>query len=368
MAIPPAPLPTPRHSTSQAAPIRRRPEATLAGAVPVEVLPSQAPGADRPSPSKGAFGPPAGRGRTPLLTDKAGPLSASERNRLWLEAFAACRDGHQRRVLRQALVRANLPLVRSIAARYGVNSALAFDDLTQVGSLGLLKAIDTFDPRRSGSLSSIAVPYVKGAIQHEMRDREPLVRVPRRLWELRQRALALQEQRRQQGKTPLLPAKLCQALDCPLDVLDEALALGPLGRPRSLDEPMAAREGKGADGRSLLDALVAPPQAEPRADDDEDSPESPQLAWLRAQLATLDPPIRDLLVGRLQLGCTWVELGQRLGWHPRMAQRRFDAALAGLRDAAQQWADAQSASNPAASTPATSAPGVSTQSASTRAG
>lgn len=304
MPLPPAPLPTPRRSTSNSAATRRRPE--------------------------------------------VGPLSASERNRLWLEAYAACRDGHQRRVLRQDLVRANLPLVRSIAARYGVNSALAFDDLTQVGSLGLLKAIEAFDPRHAASLSSFAVPYVKGAIQHEMRDREPLVRVPRRLWELRQRALALQEQRRQRGNTPLLPAKLCQALDCRLDVLDEALALGPLGRPRSLDEPIAPREGSGEGGRSLLDSLVAPPQAGPRADgeDGEESSESPELAWLRSQLVALDPPIRDLLVGRLQLGCTWVELGQRLGWHPRMAQRRFDAALAGLRDGAKQWTDAQSASAP----------------------
>jgi RNA polymerase sigma-B factor len=307
--------------------------------------------ADRPPPLSAALGPKAGRGEIPGAAGKVGPLSASERNRLWLEAYAASRDGHQRRVLRQALVRANLPLVRSIAARYGVNSALAFDDLTQVGSLGLLKAIDAFDPSRAASLSSFAIPYVKGAIQHEIRDREPLVRVPRRLWELRQRALALQEQRRQQGKTPLLAAKLCQALDCRLDVLDEALALGPLGRARSLDEPIAPQEGSGAGGRSLLDALVAAPQAGPEINDsagynaegDDVSP-SPELAWLRSQLAALDPAIRDLLVGRLQLGCTWVELGQQLGWHPRMAQRRFDAALAGLRDGAQQWAEAKVAS------------------------
>jgi RNA polymerase sigma-B factor len=237
-------------------------------------------------------------------------------------------------------------LVRSIAARYGVNSALAFDDLTQVGSLGLLKAIEAFDPSRAASLSSFAIPYVKGAIQHEIRDREPLVRVPRRLWELRQRALALQEQRRQQGKTPLLAAGLCQALDCRLDVLDEALALGPLGRARSLDEPITSQEGNGAGGRSLLDALVAAPQAGPEINEaaGDDASPSPELVWLRGQLAALDPSIRELLVGRLQLGCTWVELGQQLGWHPRMAQRRFDAALAGLRDGAQQWAGAKASS------------------------
>ena len=344
MPFPPAPPPPPRHTTL-ATLISRQPEVSLSGAAAAASTP-KAPVADRPPPLAAALGPMAGRGDIPRVAGKVGPLSASERNRLWLEAYAASRDGHQRRVLRQALVRANLPLVRSIAARYGVNSALAFDDLTQVGSLGLLKAIEAFDPSRAASLSSFAIPYVKGAIQHEIRDREPLVRVPRRLWELRQRALALQEQRRQQGKTPLLAARLCQALDCRLDVLDEALALGPLGRTRSLDEPIAPHEGNGAGVRSLLDALVAAPQAGPEINDsagDNASP-SPELAWLRSQLAALDPAIRELLVGRLQLGCTWVELGQQLGWHPRMAQRRFDAALAGLRDGAQQWAEAQAAS------------------------
>lgn len=347
MPFPPAPPPPPRHSTTHATLISRQPEISLSGtaAAPAASTP-KAPVADRPPPLSAALGTTAGRGEIPGTPDKVGPLSASERNRLWLEAYAASRDGHQRRVLRQALVRANLPLVRSIAARYGVNSALAFDDLTQVGSLGLLKAIEAFDPSRAASLSSFAIPYVKGAIQHEIRDREPLVRVPRRLWELRQRALALQEQRRQQGKTPLLAAGLCQALDCRLDVLDEALALGPLGRARSLDEPITSQEGNGAGGRSLLDALVAAPQAGPEINEaaGDDASPSPELVWLRGQLAALDPSIRELLVGRLQLGCTWVELGQQLGWHPRMAQRRFDAALAGLRDGAQQWAGAKAAS------------------------
>jgi RNA polymerase sigma-B factor len=133
--------------------------------------------------------------------------------------------------------------------------------------------------------------------------------------------LALQEQRRQQGKTPLLAAKICQALDCRLDVLDEVLVLGPLGRTRSPDEPVAPQEGNGAGGRSLLNALVAAPQAGPEINDSagDDASPSPELAWLRSQLAALDPAIRELLVDRLQLGCTWVELGQQLGWHPRMA-------------------------------------------------
>jgi hypothetical protein len=51
----------------------------------------------------------------------------------------------------------------------------------------------------------------------------------------------------------------------------------------------------------------------------DDASPSRELAWLRSQLATHVPSILELLEGRLKLGCTWDELGQRHGWHPRMA-------------------------------------------------
>ena len=243
---------------------------------------------------------------------------------------------------RNALVQAHLPLVRSVVARFGPQPTLPFDDLLQVGSLGLIRAVEAFDPTRSVSFSSFAVPYIRGALLHELRDRQPLVRLPRSLWDLRQRAGRLQEERRREGLAPLAPAALASALGCGADQLLELEGLRDAALPRSLDAPLSSPRGEPGGGGCLLDSLADPrslgaEEGEPAAEGLADGAER---AWLRQRLATLDPQRRALLEGRLRLGCTWVELGHRLGIHPRMAQRRCDATLAQLQEEARRWREA----------------------------
>lgn len=100
------------------------------------------------------------------------------RNRRRLKAFAEATDPLSRLRWRNLVVEDNLPLVFSIAGRQGVDTGLAFEDLAQVGSLGLIRAVEAFDPDRNVSLSSFAVPYIQGAIRRERRDRQPMVRPP----------------------------------------------------------------------------------------------------------------------------------------------------------------------------------------------
>jgi RNA polymerase sigma-B factor len=243
---------------------------------------------------------------------------------------------------RNALVQAHLPLVRSVVARFGPQPTLPFDDLLQVGSLGLIRAVEAFDPARSVSFSSFAVPYIRGALLHELRDRQPLVRLPRSLWDLRQRAGRLQEERRREGLAPLAPTALASALGCGTDQLRELEGLRDAALPCSLDAPLASHRGEAGGGGCLLDSLADPrslgaEEGETVADGVADGAER---AWLRQRLAALDPQRRALLEGRLRLGCTWVELGHRLGIHPRMAQRRCDATLADLQEAARRWREA----------------------------
>lgn len=247
---------------------------------------------------------------------------------------------------RNALVQAHLPLVRSVVARFGPQPTLPFDDLMQVGSLGLIRAVEAFDPGRSVSFSSFAVPYIRGALLHELRDRQPLVRLPRSLWDLRQRAARLQEERRREGLTPLAPDALAAALGCGGDQLRELEGLRDAALPRSLDAPLPSARGEGSGGGCLLDSLadprsLAPAPEEPGsgglAQGQAEGQEAAERTWLRQRLAALDPQRRTLLEGRLRLGCTWVELGHQLGIHPRMAQRRCDATLAELQEAARRW-------------------------------
>ncbi len=93
-------------------------------------------------------------------------------------------DGERRRAVRDALIEKHLPLVEYLARRFAGRGE-ALDDLVQVGTLGLIKAVDRFDIERGVEFSTYATPTVVGEIKRHFRDKGWAVRVPRRLQELR---------------------------------------------------------------------------------------------------------------------------------------------------------------------------------------
>lgn len=92
-------------------------------------------------------------------------------------------DDPERPALRARVVERHLPLVQHLARRY-TDRGEPLDDLVQVGTIGLLKAVDRYDPDRGASFASFAVPTVLGEIRRHFRDRGWAIRVPRRLQEL----------------------------------------------------------------------------------------------------------------------------------------------------------------------------------------
>ena len=92
-------------------------------------------------------------------------------------------DHPRRAALRDAIVEAHLPLVHSLAGRYR-HLGEPLDDLVQVGTIGLINAVDRFDPERGTTLATYATPTIVGEIKRYFRDRVWAVRVPRRLQEL----------------------------------------------------------------------------------------------------------------------------------------------------------------------------------------
>src|SRR5437660_2845134 len=107
--------------------------------------------------------------------------SGPERSREDRDLFLRQRDGD--RAARDALVERFLPLSRQLARRYQ-RADEPLDDLMQVAALGLIKAIDRFDPARDIAFSSYAVPTILGELKRHFRDRTWAVRVPRDLQEL----------------------------------------------------------------------------------------------------------------------------------------------------------------------------------------
>lgn len=144
--------------------------------------------------------------------------------------------------LRNQLVQLNIGLVRREAYRWLQQSNETFDDLMQVGSLGLIRAIERFDMGRGYAFSSFAIPYIRGEIQHYLRDKSTSMRIPRR-WQ------ALQSQsvrviRQLQGDLGRLPndAEIADALDISAEEWQEVKLANRNRLLLSLDAPVQDEE------------------------------------------------------------------------------------------------------------------------------
>jgi RNA polymerase sigma-B factor len=171
-----------------------------------------------------------------------------QRTRALFATFAETRDAD----LREQLVIAHLNLVRYLASRFA-NRGEPLDDLIQVGTLGLIKAIDRFEPQRGLEFTTYATPTVIGEIKRHFRDRGWAIRVPRRLQELNAAVnRALDTMSVQLGRSPSV-AELAAALNASEEEIIEAHELGQAYSPLSLDVELAGEsEGKAA---TLLDYL-----------------------------------------------------------------------------------------------------------------
>ncbi|MCT0217828.1 sigma-70 family RNA polymerase sigma factor [Synechococcus sp. CS-1329] len=238
--------------------------------------------------------------------------------------------------LRNRLVELNLPLVRQVAARQGASTRLPLDDLVQLGCLGLIRAIEAFDPARPTSLSSFAVPYIRGAMQHHLRDHEQPLRCSRQLRELHRRGQALQQQRQHRQLPALGEEELALALGCTTQRWREALELHQALRLRSLDAPSGTGEERGG---TLLERLPARERPDLcGADHQEESLccEGENQRWLRHRLKRLDPSLRQLMLERVLKGASWRRLAAGQGLPARATQRRFEALVLLLREEVQQ--------------------------------
>ncbi len=180
-------------------------------------------------------------------TSEAGPgVDAAELFVSWQ------RDGDRR--AREELVARFLPLARKLARRYS-GAREPFDDLMQVASLGLVKAIDRFDPHRGTAFSSFAVPTILGELKRYFRDLGWAVHVPRGAQE---QALKVEEAQQQltarTGRPPSVP-DLAEFLELSVEDVLDALETAGAHHCVSLDTPR--EDGEGESG-TLADAFGEP--------------------------------------------------------------------------------------------------------------
>jgi RNA polymerase sigma-B factor len=161
-----------------------------------------------------------GKARTRALVPDVGVVRAA-RN----DARRLLRDYHERgdQHAREQIIQRYLPLVLARARRF-VRSGEPFEDLVQVGSIGLINAIDRYEVDRGVELGSFAIPTIDGEIKRYLRDRTWPVRIPRRLQELRRCVAASAAQRGGELDQPGAIAEVARDVGVRREDVVEALA------------------------------------------------------------------------------------------------------------------------------------------------
>lgn len=238
-----------------------------------------------------------------------------EKTREWFAAFATSRDPK----LRDDLVVTHLNLVRYLAVRFS-NRGESIDDLIQVGTVGLIKAIDRFDTERGVEFTTYATPTIIGEIKRHFRDKGWAVKVPRRLQELNLAVnRAVESISIELGRAATV-ADLASRLGATSEEIIEAQELGQAYNVLSLDTELTP-EG---DARSakLLDYVGA---ADAELDLFEDK------ANLESAFHVLDPRERIIVYLRFYENVSQTEIAKRLNVSQMHVSRLQARALAKLK-------------------------------------
>ncbi|MFF1376095.1 SigB/SigF/SigG family RNA polymerase sigma factor [Streptomyces sp. NPDC058308] len=274
------------------------------------------------------MGPRRGEDAVPLRiedADQVAPKDARELSKLFFEQLKTLEEGSpDHTYTRDTLIEMNLSLVHYVAGRFRNRGNGQLEDIVQVGTVGLIKAIDRFDMDRGFEFVSFAVPCILGEIKRYFRDTSWAVHVPRRLQELRTELAKSQEKLSSVlGREPTvkeLAADMGVSEEQALEgiVAANGYAAGSLDAPHDLGDDGDVNKG----GRSLADVM---------GDLDPAIEVVEHLHALAPLLAELDERERRIIEMRFGQEMTQADIGHVLGISQMHVSRLLARTLARLR-------------------------------------
>ncbi|MEV6507500.1 SigB/SigF/SigG family RNA polymerase sigma factor [Streptomyces sp. NPDC051642] len=260
----------------------------------------------------------------PLIAEpsKVSPRDARELSRQFFDRLTSLEEGtHEFQYVRNTLIEMNLSLVRYAAARFRSRSNNEMEDIVQVGTIGLIKAIDRFELSRQVEFTSFAVPYIVGEIKRFFRDTSWAVHVPRRLQEARvELAKATEELRSRLGRTPTT-RELSELMCLTEEEVIEARKASNGYTSSSLDAALSSDAG--AEGETVLADVIGSDDPGLELVDD--------LSSLAPLIAQLDDRERKIIHMRYVEERTQAEIGEELGISQMHVSRLISRMLRRLR-------------------------------------
>lgn len=224
--------------------------------------------------------------------------------------------GDERHALEDRIIELNMTVASDCARRYR-GRGIATDDLDQVAYVGLVKAVQGFDPDRGHDFLSFAVPTIRGELRRHFRDHGWALRPPRSIQELQTRILAAEGELTQLlGRSPR-PSDLARHLEVDLEHVLDALGASGCFSPASLDAPVPEGEAALGDRLGSVDPAFAVAEAR---------------VTLTALVRGLTPRERRILEMRFFGGCTQAEIGADIGVTQMQVSRLLNRILDRLRE------------------------------------
>lgn len=196
-----------------------------------------------------------------IFTKKEAPLElnaeyqnfSKEALQSCLDEYSSCKDEAKREQLKNKIVQAYLPLVKKISHGLARRSTDPIEDLIQVGSMGLLKAIEQFNSNSGANFKTYATYLITGEIRHYLRDKATMIKAPRELQELSFRVNnIIQALTRKLGRSPT-DLEIAEELEIPVSRVVEASEANRRKSMISLDQVISG----GSDGEQfLVDKLI----------------------------------------------------------------------------------------------------------------
>lgn len=234
----------------------------------------------------------------------------------WLAEYALSRDP----ALRDEIIQASLPLVKRIAYGLARRSTDPVEDLIQVGSIGLIKAVDQFKPDAGAKFQTYATHLITGEIRHYLRDKTAMIRAPRELQELSFRINRLvQSLTSRLGREPL-DVEIAHELQVSVSRVNEAYEVDRRRTLISLDQALSNDAGS---EQSLIDTLV-----DGRYQNNQMAKE--ERLMLAEAIKQLKDGLREVVQLTFYEDLSQTEVAKRLGISQMQVSRRLRAATAEL--------------------------------------
>ena len=240
----------------------------------------------------------------------------------WLIEYQSVQDTKAKKQLQTLIVMATLPLVQKIACSLARRATDPVDDLIQVGSVGLIKAIDFFDTKANTKFKTYASYLITGEIRHYLRDKVSMIRAPREVQELAFRINSIiSDLTKELGRTPT-DLEISERLSMPVQKINEIVEIDRRKSTVSLDQTISSNEDECF---SLADKI-------PAGDYQEFMNEYENKIMLSDAIAELPKDLRDLIEFNFYDGLSQREIAVKLGMSQMQVSRKIKRALSEIHN------------------------------------